>query len=331
MAGTVMAGPALARAIRSDFIDTWKRRYEVSNDKLSKCMEFGVPSDNLVEIYGYGETPIYPRRTPWGQAPERRPHRYRSFEVENLRWTAEVEWLVRDRELSNLNDIERKARDAGRNFGTLEERLFFQQLTSATDRELLEATALAPDGVATYSALDGDGVARFGVAGGNIVSGQTITSGAGFRTAIVNVINRFLDFQDPEGQPALDEGIVEGGLTIMFPNVRREQAMEAFIQSLTSQVVSTSNAGVSNFLLDAGMRIDLYGTQRLTTATEAYVFLNAFDVKPVFTQVAKPLFEMYYDAGNSPQHGREGRESVNYEQWMGLGANLPLGSCQITA
>ena len=330
MAGSVMAGPALARAIRSDFIDTWKRRYEASRAKLGKCMEFGVSSDNLVELYGYGETPIYPRRTEWGVAPERKPHIYRNYEVENYRWTAEVDWLRVHRELSNLKDIERRARGAGDNFGTLEERLFYQVLTAGADRQLLEAIPLAPDGAALHAAL-AEGADRFGVSGGNVVSGQTITTGAGFRSAIVNVQNRFLDFQDTEGEPAMDESVLERGLTVIYPNVRREQAMEAFIQALTSQEVSTSNAGVSNFVLDAGMKITLVPTQRLTVATTAFVFIDDFDIKPIFSQIAKPLWEMYYDQSNSVEHGRTGHESVVYEEWLGIGVNLPLGTCSITA
>ena len=326
MAGTIIAGPALARAIRSDFIDTWRRRYESSKAKLSACMEYGVPSENLVEIYGYGETPIYPRRTAWGKKPDIKPHLYRNFTVENYRWTSEVKWLRMHRELSNLNDIERRARLAGENYGTLEERIFFQILTAGTDAQLLEATPTAPDGLALHSSST-----RFGNASGNIVSGLTITTGAGFRSAVTSGMNRLLDFQDEEGQPAMDESILEQGITVIYPNVRREQAMEAFIQALTSQEVSTSNAGVSNYLLDAGMKITLFPTQRLTTATTAYMFVDAFDVKPVFSQIAKPLFEMYYDASNSMEHGQTGHESVVYEEWLGAGVNLPLGTVALTA
>lgn len=326
MAGTIIAGPALARAIRSDFIDTWRRRYEASRAKLSNCMEFGIPSENLVEIYGYGETPIYPSRTGWGEAPDLKPHRYRNYTVENYRWTSEVKWLRMHRELSNLNDIERRARLAGENYGTLEERLFFQVITATTDTQLLEAIPTAPDGLALYSSST-----RFGVSSGNIVSGETITTGAGFRTAITNGMNRILDFQDEEGQPAMDESILEQGVTVLYPNVRREQAMEAFIQALTSQGVAADNAGVSNYLLDAGMKITMFPSQRLTVATTAFMFVDSFDVKPVFSQIAKPLWEMYYDASNSKDHGQTGHESVNYEEWLGIGVNLPLGTVTITA
>jgi len=327
---TVMAGPTLARGIRDNFADTWEGTYQTSEEKYGSVMEFGVPTDDYVSLFSYGEPARYPNRIDWGERPDRKPHRYRTFSVPQYRWMNAVEWLVRDRELSNLGTIYRDAQRAGRNFGTLNERVLFQILQSSTDADLLPASLTAPDGVALYSTVDGAGAARFGVTGGNIQSGEDITTGAGMRTAVMNVLERMLQFDDPEGQPALDESLLEKGITVIYPAERLEAWHEAFIQALTSQVISTSNAGVSNYFQDAGINIRGIPSQRLTVATTMYVFVDYYDVKPVFEVASRPVTELYYDGSNSKDYGERGIEGIVLESWRGFGVNLPLSTCQVT-
>ena len=114
---TVMAGPALARGIRDNFIDTWKSRYEQGIETYRGVIEPGVATDDFVSLFGYSEQQIFPSHTEWGARPESKAVRYRTYQVEQIRFTSKVEWLVRDRELSNLGSIERDARRAGDNFG----------------------------------------------------------------------------------------------------------------------------------------------------------------------------------------------------------------------
>ena len=192
----------------------------------------------------------------------------------------------------------------------------------------------APDGASLYSATDGSGAARFGATGGNILSGQTITTGAGFRSAVMNAIERMLDFQDTEGQPALDESLLSGGITILCPVDRVESATEAFIQSTTANAgTSTTNTtvAVSNYIHDSGLKIRLVYNQRLTTATTVYLFFDGFDIKPIAEVVSKPLVEQYYDGTNDRTYGEQGKEGLSYETWKNYVINLPLGTMQITA
>lgn len=330
-AGLVMSGPALARGLRADFINTWRKRYELNRARLTNMMELGIKADQFVSIFGYGETPIYPARVPWGEAPRREPHLYRTFEVEQFRWMAEVIWLKRDRELSQLRSIQADAAKAALNWGTLAERIFFQFITAGTDVNLHSAVPTAPDGAAMFAALDGDSADRFGISGGNIVSGHLWTTGEGVRSGFFAAIEQIGQFQDPRGQPFMDDGVMQEGVTYIYPIARRHEVSLGFLQQFTAIAASTatSNAAVSNVVLDSGMKVVLYGTNRYTT-DQGFLFVNSMDAKPVFELISAPLSERYYDEGNSYDHGQRGHESLSYEMWGGHGVNLPNGACKIT-
>ncbi len=337
MAGTILSGPALLRKVRADFIDSWKSHYEASKEKLGRFCQFGLSTDDFVSAFGYGETPIYPNRTPWGETPDERPHRYRTYTAEQLRWTSSVKWLRRDRKLSNLGSIDRDALKAGRNFGTLFERLFFQIIEAGTDRQLLEAVPNQPIGVAMFSATDEAGAALFGMTGGNIVSGQTLTSGDGIRAALYATIERALTQTDPQGQPAIDEGMIEKGVTLIAPAALTYEVHQAFKQQMVAFAANTdtSNAGVSNVVLDANIPVRIWITPRFTTTRLYIIFdeVHGDGGEPLLAEVVSlPLEEQYIDRSNDPNGwGKAGFEGAFWEHWMCPVVNLARGAFRVTA
>lgn len=331
---TVVGGDALARGLRNEFGNTWKRRYNGIKDKLKSCMEFGIPSDKFEEIFGYFESAPYPRRRPWGEEVPTKPFRARNFKVQNKAWDIAVEWHKHHRTFDQLRQLEQQARQAGENYGTLDERVFFQFLTGASDVTLLDVIPSAPDGAVLYATTAG-GSDRFGISGGNIEPGTGVLTAAAIRTDFFNGVERFARFQDPEGQPAMDAGVIDQGLMIFFNVTNSQVFREAFWQTYTFQKstgTSTSDtssaAAVTNVILDSGMKVTLCPTQRITD-DDWFIFLTGFEPKPIFQMVAQPLEEHIEVEDNSDRSRRVKIEGIYWEAVHGYGGNLPLGTVKV--
>jgi len=325
----VFAGDALQRGIKNTFGHTWKRRYEQS-DKRVKVLCESVPSDKYKELYAYPETPPYARRRPYGQGIAVASFRFRSYEVENLAWGVGVTYDEADAIFDQTDLLISQARGAGESFGSIKERVTFQILTGASDPLLLPAIPNAPDGAAMFSATDGASADRFGVSGGNLLTGSGIGSGAAVRSDFFSAIERFHLFQDPEGQPALDAGLLDQGVTVYFGATNLEVFAEAFLQARTAlaSAGAPSNAAVTNLLGDAGYKIALVPTQRITD-NDWFVVLDAADPKPIVEQVVVPVLESPQLAENSDL-GRISRQfGWFWATYRGYGVNLPLFAVKV--
>lgn len=323
-ANTVVGGDSLARGLRTEFINTWRSRFRGIEAAIGPIMELGVNSDKIEEIYGYYETAPYPRRRPWGEEVHTESFRARNFTVENVSWDSSVEWFKHQRLFDQLKDLERAARQAGKNFATLSERILFQIMLDTTDTDRLGVIPNAPDGVALYSALDGDSVDRFGVSGGNIISAGGVGSSDAVRIDFFKAITRMGQFQDTKGQPVHDQGILDQSYTIFYNIVNTKVVREAFIQGRTLE----GGAALTNIIMDSGMKIRLIGSQRITD-NDMPVFLDSMDPKPIFEQVAQPLDEQIETEANSDRARRTKIEGIFWETIRGYGVNLPLGTVLI--
>lgn len=335
MPATILSGPALARKIKPDLLNTWKKRYEAAKARLAKFCELGAVTEDFVSLYGYGESPVYPAYTPWGEGPDADPHRYRTYTGEMRRWTSEVYWKTRDKRYSSMGTIESDARKAGGHYGTLFERCVFQQLTAATNAQLMPVIPNCPDGVGLFSTTDGDSNDRFGVSGGNVESSVTFSTGAGLRNGIFAAIERMLQFQDPRGEPALDDAILDNELIVLLPVTRLQEAQAAFKQQIVAIDTSsaTSNAAESNLILDSGYKLLVWPTVRITSDVGMVISTGVHgsgDLPLISEVVGMPLVDTPYDRNNSRELGRKGLEGVFYEYEMVPVPHLPLGAVQLT-
>jgi len=319
-----ISGEALARGLRGDFKLTWQRRYKGLIDSLGRFMDLAIGSDKISELYGYGEPPLYPRRRPWGDAVQTKGFRFRNFSVENVAWSSAVQWYKHQRLFDQLKDLPRLAREAGGHYATLPERVGIQIVTATTDGDLLETIPSAPDGASLYSATDGSGAARFGVTGGNIFAGGGVASSDQIRADIFNALERVGSFLDPESQPAIDQGLLSD-FTVLFPIGLWEVMLEAFRQTRTLD----GGAAVTNVILEGGLKVTLLPSPRIT-GDDYYVFLNGFEPKPIFEQIAQALDEQVQTEANSDESRKQKVEGIYWETIRGYGVNLPLGTIKIT-
>jgi hypothetical protein len=319
-----ITGEALARGLRSEFRNTWQRRFRGLEAELGKMVDLAISSDKIEELYGYGEPPQYPKRRPWGDPVQTKGFRFRNFPVENVAWSSAVQWFKHQRLFDQLKDLPRLARQGGENFATLPQRVSIRQIIgNVSDPDLLETIPNAPDGVPLHNALDGDGNDRFQVSGGNIEGGSGVGSSAAIRTDVFNSLERIGQFLDPEGQPAVDIGLTKK-FTVLFPVTLWEVMLEAFKQTRTLD----GGAALTNIIMDAGLQVTLLPTPFLT-GSDYYVFLDDFQPKPIFEQIAQPLDEQVQVEGNSDQSRSQKVEGIFWETIRGYGVNLPLGTVKI--
>ena len=310
MPGLVMAGPALARGVRTQFLDTYKSRYKAGYGTLSNFCNLSVPSDKLQELYVYPETAPYPVRQPRGNAIESGTFKFRGFEVVNLAFGRAVEWHTDDEEDDQTGgSLLRQAKTLGGNFASLDERIIFQLLSGQADPDLLPSVPNAPDGAALFSTTDGGGNARFGITDGNLLTGTGVANATAIQTDFLNVLEQMGQFKDTESQPLFPVEMLTG-FTIICPMALYSLFLETFQQQLRFQSVTTNAAGApgagtgvvgvaaaapTNLIGDmqigqsrSRLDITLYPSQRIT-GSDWYVACNTLDHKALFIQKRKEL------------------------------------------
>lgn len=323
----------LLRDIRAEFLGTY-RDVIGQNPNLGRVMALGIPSTKRTEYYGYHESPPNLERVDRGEDVSEDAHLVRAYSVENVRWAKAVGYHeddLEDLQLGSLRDI---ARGFGKRAAALPEQVFFQILTGATNPRLLKAVPNAPDGAALF-ATTADGAARFGATGGNLLTGSGVASAADVRSDIWAAIEQFKMFQDTEGEPLLDEGVIDRGITIVYNPANSEVMAEAFKQARTLAVVqnvagdqNVGGAAVSNTLLESGQRFTLWATQRITD-NDIYVVLDDIMPKIIFEQVRQAPRSIEETRENSERARRSWIFGSVFDLRSGFGVNLPYGAIKI--
>jgi hypothetical protein len=336
----VIAASVLTAGLRTTFADAYRLSTEARLERLRKVMELGVPSDKLTELYAYFETAPYPQRWPRGQSISTKPFDSKSFSVVNYDWAKRIAWHENDREDDQTRSLFDMAKSLGDHFATLHERIFFQMILAATDADLLPAIPNCPDGADLYNASDGSGADRFGVSGGNIVSGSGVASAQAIKTDVLNGIELFRRFQDVEGQPLWDDSMLDGGGYVLIYNVANDELVRTALKATTvldrlktdgtstTDVSVASAAAPANIVVEEGLRIELWPTQRITT-DDLYLFAVGSPHKAVFQQERRGLRETFANVENSDVSRDTKQEYIQFDARYGYGSFLPYQTVQI--
>jgi phage major head subunit gpT-like protein len=318
----VESSATLTGAIRDDFWDTYEGTYEGVEKLLQPLVEF-VPSTRRSEEYAFYESAPHPRRWVRGKPASAEGFGSNSFSVANKDWVVGVGWHRNDLDDDLTRSLKRRARQSGRNFAILHERIIFQLLLAATDPELLEAIPNAPDGLALFSSS-----ARFGNANGNIVSGGGVASAAAIQGDVYKARARARSFLDTKGQPLWSPSLVDQDVIVIYGSDNEKVFREAFFQERTHSVVSTTGAAVTNIILQSGVRYILIGTSRITD-NDWFVAFPAVPVKPFLIQTRQDIREAEFTMENDSHAARTKEEGLQWDARYGYGLNLPYGFIKI--
>lgn len=332
MPGQIVATQAqsgtLALGVSRDYWDAYGQAEQDSlNGNLGKIvMEMTGQSDHAKLAY-YEACPI---PSLWSRSTQAQSKSFKDvgWTIPVYEWEMTVEWRWTDAQDDQTTSLKQRAQDAGSGFWIRDESVFFQMLNAGTDVDGLPAVPNASDGVAMFNATDGAGAARFGVSGGNIVSGQLFNSGAAIRAGFQAAHSRLGRFQNTVSQPLfgnLKRFLVIGSMTDLAAY------NEAYRQTFVAQAATTatSNAGVSNVLFDAGYEISLWLTQRVATGV-MFVFALDTRVKPLIRLNREKPMENPITMANSDVARRTGNEGTQFISRTGYGVGLPYGAIKVT-
>jgi hypothetical protein len=214
------------------------------------------------------------------------------------------------------------ARDTGNKWKALDARVLRQFAVGSVDFSLYPAVPLTFDGAVYFSATDGNGLDRFSVVGGNIVTGAFMDTAAEFLDGITAAVNRTAQFLDTDGQPKWSgEQLME--LVLVVPQAYATVAQKALNQPITSNEGGT--AGVSNYILTMGMKIWLYVSPRYT-AKQFYVYFPRVKRSLGRSLVMEPTeYNSNMNTGSDVALGTK-ICSIQWDMLAGHYINIPFGA-----
>ena len=326
----VIASGVLANGLRTDFWDTYAQiRNRQADSRLSLVMDLGVQATNREHKFGYIEAAPHFEQWIRGQSIPEDAMDSTDFTVPVFTWGRRVKWHNEDREDDQTQSLFDIARAAGESAGLLPERFFFDLITNTTGT--LPAIPLAPDGASMFSTTNGNGDDRFGVSGGNLLTGSGVASVSAIRTDYYNGIEQWKALQDGKGQPLLSPEIVDSGVVIVHGSGNTEAFEEAFLQKRQGEVQGT-DAGTTptNLVQDASRNVQLWGSSRISD-NDWFMFLMGAPKKSTFFLDRKGIQEESSLRGenNGDLTRTTGVEYIQWHSRSGGGIALPFGAMKV--
>lgn len=222
-------------------------------------------------------------------------------------------------------------RDTANKWKMLDARVLKEFATGTVDPSLYPTVPNAFDGAAFFNATDGNSANRFSRSGGNILTGQTLSTSSGWIQAIINGMNAVASFLDTDGQPKWSgDDLME--VVVVVPQGGALHFQEAFSNPITTSAESSTGgvAGISNTIKSMGMTIHPYITPRYTTTTEFYMYFPR--VKRAFGRslVLEPTTYESTMASGSDVALATKQQSWQSDMLAGHYINLPFGALKVT-
>jgi len=314
---------SLQAGIQSALNDTWRQNWPVYKEQQSSLLHFLPWSSIRKADYGWKERVPFPVLWRYGTGRTRQIFRDRKITISiypydlTQIWSG---WDADDDQLDGPGGIRKHVSMGVKRFLQLPDVLYTEYFTGVAS--LNPALALSYDGVNLFSTVDGDGAARFGVTGGNIVTGSGVTTHAKVKDDIVAARRRFLAFQEPvTGQPLFDPAdVAYQSMLYVIP-----KELDGIFQGISEQELiytdPTINTAQSNFLKG---KIKYVVNQRLTDVNDWYCVLLHPYWKAFAYRGPQKVRHIYAEINNSDE-ARETNNNLSYSDVrLGLGPWAPF-------
>lgn len=325
MPEVVITSDDLFRDINATFLSTYRDTVG-RHPSLANAMRLGIASSKRRERFGYLESPPVIERIDRGEAIVEDAFRAIAYTVENLVWGKAIGFAEEDIEDIQLGDIREVARKLAIRAAQLPEQVFFQILQGTADARLLKAIPTAPDGAALYATTAGANP-RFGVVNGNLITGTGVATSGAVRSDFWSALEQAKQFQDTEGEPLLNDADLDQGALVIYGVQNEEVFREAFNQGRTVDRGGGGQA-VTNTILESGMSMTLWSTQRITD-NDYYIFFPGVDPKPVFETMRRAPRMIDETRENSERARRYRILATLLDMRAGYGVNTAYGTVKV--
>lgn len=306
--------------IQAALSKTWEQEFPAYKEQKAWLLHY-LPWVNIRHAeYGFKERVSMVKPWFYGTGRKYQVFRDRKITISLFPYDLTQMWSGWDAEDDQLGDLPAHVATAMNRFVQLPDTLYSEYLTGVPSMN--PALNLCYDGVALVSTVDGDGAARFGVMGGNIVMGSGVATHAQILTDIKSVRRRFLSMQEPvTGMPLHPpEAVSYDRIRFIIPT-----ALDGIFKALADQDLIYSDPGIntaqSNFLKS---KVKFGINQYLTDASDYYAVIEHGYWKPFAYRGPETIDQIQGDVSNS-DHAREFNEITSYSHCrVGMGPWAPF-------
>jgi hypothetical protein len=341
MSDLIGAINAMTPGITTRFVQMYASVWKQTAADFRDLMDLAVPSDGAWNIYSHFKSAPHAKRWPRGTPRGSKGFDAYQYTVVNHDWAVGVEAHENDVADDRTGSAVGRAQDAGKNAGRIPVKVFFQIDGAQTNPLLLPSNPNCPDGAALFSATDGNGDDRFGVVGGNVLSGSGVASVSAIQADYARTIVRAKQYRDTEGEPYYSDDIEREGVTIVASVDNWFVLHKAFEQDRTVVVVNAAGAegatsGVvaatspSNPLRDLGLGTVRILTSPYKTGNSWSVYFHAAPIKPIFQQTRSGLEYLHTNRYNNAFCARDKTVGWFWDWREGYGTNIPIGCAKVS-
>lgn len=318
---------SLLAGIQSALMETWRQEYPVYK-KMQEAFLHYLPYTNIRKApYAFKERIPFPKPWPYRKGRTYQGLKDRKIEIGLIPYELSIGWDERDASDDQLGDLKTHVSQATKRFLQLPDVLVGEYMIG-TSVYNYDGLALCYDGADLYATTDGDGVARFGVTGGNIITGSGTSTTAAVMADIIDVRERFLKMQEPvTGQPLHDpDNIVYKRMRFVIP-----PALDGVFMRIKKQATiytdPSINTAESNLLVG---EIEYSVNQRLTDVNDWFVVIEHAYWKPFAYRAPNNLRQIFANMQNSDKSRETAEEFVFCDLRLGLGPWCPFTTIKVS-
>lgn len=297
---------SMRAGVLSNLADTFRQKQPKFEEAVKPLVK-ELPSENLREAsYAFKFDLPRPKFWPYGKGRTYQTFKDAKIPVPLLNYELTVPWNDFDAKDDQMGDMMTHINSAVDNYGQLPVILFSEYFNGvAVDLPYL---SLAYDGVSLFSAVDGDGNARFGVTGGNLMTSSGINA-AGVIHDFCLAQQRFVSFLSPTARlPMFDATMASFSNMIAIIPPTLNEIFKKVSESSDIRIDSSNIVSESNFLKSSFRYVM---NPSLTDTSNWYIVLNHEYLKPFVYRAPKKIESIIADASNS-DHAREFNEYALY-------------------
>lgn len=297
---------SLQAGILANLKETWQQTMPTFENQQDLFI-YKLPYTNIRNAtYVWKESLPFPELWPYGKGRQYKSFKDRYITLNKVNYELSIPWSKFDEEDDQLGDLRTHINKCVERYGLLPIVLLYEYFNGVAVMNPSLKTAY--DGASLFSATDGDGNARLGVTGGNIVTGSGLTV-AGIIHDFAVAQQRYMSMVDPTaGKPIFSEEDVSYNKMVAIIPIQLNEIFQKATNAEMIRIDSSNNTSESNYLKGTfEYRISPF----LTDTSDWYICLKNKYWKP-FVYVSPQNIETVVADINNSDHAREYNEYAIY-------------------